>query len=67
MSRSRTESNKARSGWHAVQGKNLRPHYSEKKFTELLARRKAAGMYYEDPDFPGDEEDSCPEFGASCQ
>ena len=46
-------------GWEAVQGKELRKRFDdEEKFKKLIASRKSAGMYYEDEDFPGDDDES---------
>eukprot|EP00435_Cladocopium_sp_Y103_P018957 s2662_g4.t1 len=44
-------------GWKAEQGKTLKLKYTEEKWKTILASRKAAGLYYEDPDFPGDEDE----------
>ena len=41
-------------GWVAKQGKQLRALYSSEKFDLLVSKRKEQGLYYEDPDFPGD-------------
>ena len=53
---SRTD-NMTRSQWQAVQGKELRKAYSEAKFIALIQKRKAAGLYYVDSDFPEDDDD----------
>ncbi|CAK9031959.1 30S ribosomal protein S6, partial [Durusdinium trenchii] len=53
-----TQRNRTTKGWQAVQGKILRQQYSEEKFKNLIGRRKAAGLFYEDEDFPGDDDES---------
>eukprot|EP00435_Cladocopium_sp_Y103_P061461 s1366_g23.t1 len=57
VNRSVEAKNTASKGWEAVQGKTLRERYTEEKFDRLVAARKAAGLFYEDEDFPGDEDD----------
>ena len=44
-------------GWVAKQGKELRATYPADKYKVLVAKRKESGMFYEDPDFPGDEDE----------
>ena len=51
--------NTSKQGWKAVQGKDLRDKYDEDKFTKLTNSRREAGLYYEDPDFPGDVDEAC--------
>ena len=50
--------NRATKGWEAIQGKEIRKKMSEEKFLKVVEARKAAGLFYEDEDFPGDVEDS---------
>ena len=45
-------------GWTAKQGKDLKKIYSAEKWETVKASRKAQGLYYEDEDFPGDDDDS---------
>lgn len=40
-----------------MQGKEFKAKYSEEKWQKILHSRKAAGLYYEDEDFPGDDDD----------
>ena len=49
--------NKTKKGFEAVQGKVLRQKLTESKFSQLVASRRASGMFYEDEDFPGDEDE----------
>ena len=51
--------NTSKQGWKAVQGKELRGKYDETKFTKLITSRRDAGLFYEDPDFPGDVDETC--------
>ena len=44
-------------GWRAEQGKVLKERYSPEKWQTILASRKLNGLYYEDPDFPGDDDE----------
>lgn len=46
-------------GWEAAQGKELRKRFEDdEKFKKLIASRKSSGMYDEDEDFPGDDDES---------
>lgn len=58
VKRSVENRNKATKGWQAVQGKELRAKFSAEKFDKIVQTRKANGMYYEDEDFPGDDDES---------
>ena len=58
IERRQEQQNVAKRGWQAVQGKVLKSRYSQEKWQHILASRKAAGLYYEDEDFPGDDDDS---------
>ena len=51
--------NTASRGWEAQQGKTLKTMYSETKYASLIAARKSAGLWYEDEDFPGDDDETC--------
>ena len=51
------QSHLARSQWEAIQVKDLRSKLSEPKFDELLKKRTADGLVYQDRDFPDDPED----------
>ena len=54
----RTElKNKTKKGFEAIQGKVLREKLTAAKFAQLVASRRASGMFYEDEDFPGDEDE----------
>ena len=58
IERRQEQQNVAKRGWQAVQGKVLKSRYSPEKWQHILASRKAAGLFYEDEDFPGDDDDS---------
>ncbi|CAK9020809.1 30S ribosomal protein S6 [Durusdinium trenchii] len=51
------QSHLARSQWEAIQVKDLRSKLSEPKFDELLKKRTADGLVYQDRDFPDDPEE----------
>ena len=54
VERRHEQKNVSTRGWVAKQGKELRSSYSDDKFQLLVSKRKEQGLYYEDPDFPGD-------------
>jgi hypothetical protein len=58
VERLQTTKNQTIRGWRAVQGKELRPKYTEDKFNKLISARRDAGLFYEDQDFPGDIDES---------
>ena len=58
VERRQEQQNVAKRGWQAVQGKVLKTRYSPEKWDQVLKSRKAAGLYYEDEDFPGDDDES---------
>ena len=46
-------------GYEAIQGKELRKRYAdEAKYKAVIASRRQSGMFYQDDDFPDDEEDT---------
>ena len=57
VERRQEQQNVAKRGWQAVQGKVLKTRYSPEKWEQVLKSRKAQGLYYEDEDFPGDDDD----------
>ena len=57
VERRQESQNVSKRGWKAVQGKELKAKYSEEKWQKVLQARKAAGLFYEDEDFPGDDDD----------
>lgn len=59
LERKQEQVNTASRGWEAKQGKTLKEMYSKEKYESLVASRKQAGLWYEDEDFPGDDEDPC--------
>lgn len=59
VTRSVEARNTASRGWEAIQGKTLRERLTPEKFEKLVSSRKASGMYYEDEDFPNDDDDPC--------
>lgn len=56
--RKHQQRNVAMRGWKAIQGKELRKAYSQEKFDSLVKKRKEQGLFYEDEEFKGDDEDS---------
>lgn len=58
VQRSVENENTATKGWEAVQGKVLREKFTEEKYQKLINARKASNLWYEDDDFPGDDDDS---------
>ena len=58
VQRQQEAKNTGKRGWKAVQAKELKLQYSAEKFEKFKASRLASGLYYKDPDFPDDEDDS---------
>ena len=58
VQRSVENENTSTKGWEAVQGKILRQKFTEEKFQKLITARKASGLWYEDEDFPADDDES---------
>ena len=58
VERSQESSSLSRKQWTAVQVKELRKTMPEAKLIELVAKRKEAGLYYNDDDWPEDGEES---------
>ncbi len=58
VQRSVENENTSTKGWEAVQGKILRQKFTEEKFQKLITARKASGLWYEDDDFPADDDES---------
>ena len=58
VQRSMEQRNRSRSGWIAKQGKVLKEEWKNDlpKLEGLLKARTDAGLCYDDPDFPGDED-----------
>ena len=55
--------NIATKGWKAIQGKDLKKRFEdETKYKKLVESRKASGLFYEDTDFPGDDDEARIEF-----
>lgn len=52
------ERSRATKGWQAIQGKVLKTQLSAEKYEKLINSRKSTGLFYEDEDFPGDDEES---------
>ena len=42
-----------------MRGKEIKDKYGAVKGKTLMETRRKQGWYYEDPDFPGDEDDAC--------
>ena len=53
------EQNSSERGWDSMRGKEIKEKYGLEKAKTLMESRKKQGWYYEDPDFPGDEDDAC--------
>ena len=58
LKRKLENSSTAERGWCAIQGRELKLRYTEAKWNSLRDSRKAAGLWYEDEDFPGDDDDT---------
>lgn len=58
VERKQQQRNIASRGWTAKQGKELKTQYTAEKWEAVKASRRTAGLYYEDEDFPGDEDDA---------
>eukprot|EP00435_Cladocopium_sp_Y103_P028895 s2438_g7.t1 len=58
VERKHQQRNIASRGWVAKQGKELKKQYTPEKWESVKASRKNAGLYYEDDDFPGDDDDT---------
>ncbi len=58
VKRKQSQKNKASKGWTAIQGKTLRTQLTAEKFTTLTQSRVQNGLYYDDDDFPGDEDET---------
>ena len=57
VERTRETSNLARKEWEAVQAKTLKAQMPQEKFDDLVKKRKEAGLFYLDDDYPNDEMD----------
>ena len=55
MERTQKNSTEGLSGWKAVKGRDLVSEYGEAKAETLMTKRYAAGLYYDDEDFPDDK------------
>jgi len=58
VERKQQQRNIASRGWTAKQGKELKTQYTPEKWEAVKASRRTAGLFYEDEDFPGDEDDA---------
>ena len=57
--RKQSHKNQSEKGWTAIKGRDLKQQMSEEKFATLVKSRMASGLYYDDDDFPDDEEEFC--------
>ena len=57
VERRQTQENISTRGWKAEQGKTIKQRYSQEKYEALCKTRISQGLYYEDPDFPGDQDE----------
>lgn len=53
------EQTEAERGFDSMRGKDIKVKYGADKGQKLINARKTQGWWYEDPDFPGDEDDAC--------
>ena len=58
VERKQEAKNIGKRGWKAIQAKELKQKYTPEKFEKFKASRLASGLFYKDPDFPDDEDDS---------
>ena len=58
VERKQEAKNIGKRGWKAIQAKELKEKYTTEKFEKFKASRLASGLFYKDPDFPDDEDDS---------
>lgn len=42
-----------------MKGRHLKQQMSEEKYCALIKSRMTSGLYYDDDDFPDDEEELC--------
>lgn len=59
VERIQSQSNEAKKGWYSVQGKTIKKEFDKEKAEAIISSRKNAGLYYDCPDFPNDEDDTC--------
>ena len=52
------QQNESKRGWISMQGRDIKARYPAQKATQIIESRKSEGLYYEDPDFPGDDDDT---------
>ena len=57
VKRKQSQKNKASKGWTTIQGKTLKTQLTPEKFATLTASRVQKGLYFDDEDFPGDEDE----------
>ena len=57
VERRQTQENISTRGWRAEQGKTIKQRYSQERYEALCKTRISQGLYYEDPDFPGDQDE----------
>ena len=62
VKRKHEEETESSRGWIAKQGRTLKEEKGAEKAAKIMQARRNAGMYYEDEDFPGDED----ELSLSC-
>ncbi|CAK8988087.1 Uncharacterized protein SCF082_LOCUS1242 [Durusdinium trenchii] len=58
VKRKQKETNEAKKGWQAIQGKVLKQRYSEEKWEKVKKKRLESGVFYLDDDFPDDEDET---------
>lgn len=58
VKRKQKETNEAKKGWQAIQGKVLKQRYSEEKWEKVKKKRLESGVFYLDDDFPDDEDEA---------
>ncbi|CAK9089238.1 unnamed protein product [Durusdinium trenchii] len=58
VERKHQESNTAKKGWKAIQGKELKNRYTAEKWEQVKKKRLEQGLYYKDDDFPDDDDET---------
>ena len=61
VNRTNKQRNISESGWKAEQGKTIKENWKgdQQKLKQLLKSRVDSGLFYDDPDFPDDEDEIC--------
>lgn len=57
VKRRHEDASTSKSGWIAMQGRDIKTKLGDDKASLIIKARKDAGMYYLDTDFPDSEDD----------